>query len=295
MEKIEQVFLSKTYLNILSEVPFTLRINATSADGRTAQDELKYSAGQYSVKISTFLDEFQDGETAKAKYNAWVVYDDELGRCDWYTTWINAQSVQSINQNIAELSAPQFNQIKESSATTAEMSVSIEDNTTELVSDLKDVRQRLQKIEECLDDVQTGSINNKVEQIRTLLKSPIGAGSGVYSSLDSRISTFMGASAGGRWVTLSNGDFSGAFVAPLGAVLRLRAVENGNLIDEFYLNVRTGFLKTYLSYGHSVSVLILCNGVIFKGNSVYTNRYEHKESDTDFGNVTVTLEYWEAQ
>lgn len=184
MERIEQVFLSKSYLNILSEVPFTLRINATSADGRTAQDELKYSAGQYSVKISTFLDEFQDGETAKAKYNAWVVYDDSLGRCDWYTTWINAQSVQSINQNIAELSAPQFNEIKASSATTATMSVSIEDNTTELVSDLEDVRQRLQKIEECLDDVQTGSINNKVEQLRTLLKSPIGSGSGVYKSLE---------------------------------------------------------------------------------------------------------------
>ena len=176
MERIEQVFLSKSYLNILSEVPFTLRINATSADGRTAQDELKYSAGQYSVKISTFLDEFQDGETAKAKYNAWVVYDDELGRCDWYTTWINAQSVQSINQNIAELSAPQFNQIKETSAVTAE-------NTTELVGDLEDVRTRLEKIEECLDDVQTGSINNKVEQLRTLLKSPIGDNSGVYKTL----------------------------------------------------------------------------------------------------------------
>lgn len=113
----EQVFLSKNYTIIQSSVPFRMIFNRRDSSASSGEDVIEMKSGWYIFNNNDLLRLEVDGVKNSPKYNLWLDYDsDSLGAdgvFKWYTTWVNPKSIDSLDTDVTEISAPQLMEILE--------------------------------------------------------------------------------------------------------------------------------------------------------------------------------------
>ena len=111
----EQIFLSKNYTVIESDIPFTLKFNIKDNTAASAEDIINFKSGWYIFDNNKLLPQYVDGIYNLPKYNCWIEYN-VLPGCTkprWYTCYINPKSVESLSAEQTELDPAQLALIRQ--------------------------------------------------------------------------------------------------------------------------------------------------------------------------------------
>ena len=112
--KREQIFLSKNFTVIESDIPFTLKFNIKDNTANSAEDIINFKSGWYIFDNNKLLPQYVDGVYNLPKYNCWIEYDETLGAVpNWYTCYINPKSVESLSSEVTELDPAQFARLRQ--------------------------------------------------------------------------------------------------------------------------------------------------------------------------------------
>lgn len=107
--KREQIFLSKNFTVIESDIPFTLKFNIKDNTANSAEDVINFKSGWYIFDNNKLLPQYVDGIYNLPKYNCWIEFDETLGAVpNWYTCYINPKSVESLSAEQTELDPAQL-------------------------------------------------------------------------------------------------------------------------------------------------------------------------------------------
>lgn len=106
----EQIFLSKNYTVIESDIPFTLKFNIKDNTAASAEDIINFKSGWYIFDNNKLLPQYVDGVYNLPKYNCWIEYNILPGgtKPRWYTCYINPKSVESLSAEQTELDPAQL-------------------------------------------------------------------------------------------------------------------------------------------------------------------------------------------
>lgn len=110
-----ELFLSKNYTVIASPIDFTLKFNSRGWDAGTAEDVIHYKSGWYIFDNNALLAPRWGGVRNTPKYNAFIEFDEtklENGaEVVTYTCYVNPKSIDSLNTDVTEISAPQMGEV----------------------------------------------------------------------------------------------------------------------------------------------------------------------------------------
>lgn len=111
-----ELFLSKNFTVIASPIDFTLKFNARGWDAESAEDVIHYKSGWYIFDNNSLLAPRWNGVRNPPKYNAFIEYDEtQLNGAEvvTYTCYVNPKSIDSLNTDVTEISAPQMGEVLE--------------------------------------------------------------------------------------------------------------------------------------------------------------------------------------